>query len=86
MFLCNAFASGHVNVLLGSAFSLGVVPTLGWREQWFQAVEEELLADRKNVTWRAASDLLRAEYFRSVMLPLRTKGPTKPQKAFLSAV
>ena len=86
MFLRNAFASGHVNVLLGSAFSLGVVPTLGWHEQWFQAVEEELLADRKNVTWRAASDLLRAEYFRSVMLPLRTKGPTKPQKAFLSAV
>ena len=29
MFLRNAFASGHVNVLLGSAFSLGVVPTLG---------------------------------------------------------
>lgn len=38
-FLRKAFASAHINVLLGSAFSINAVPTLGKRESWFQAVD-----------------------------------------------
>ena len=34
-FLRKAFASAHINVLLGSAFSINAVPTLGERESWF---------------------------------------------------
>lgn len=85
-FLRNAFASGHINVLLGSAFSRDVVPTLGWREEWFQAVEGKMRDDVRAEVWKTASDLLRAEYFRSVMYPLRDASPTSSQKDFLGTV
>ena len=85
-FLRNALASGHINILLGSAFSIDVVPTLGYREFYFQAVEDQLLADLNNPNWITASDLLRAEYFRTVMLPLENSGPTEPQKEFLKTI
>lgn len=41
-FLRKVFANAHVNILIGSAFSLKVVPTLGHRESWFQEVDERL--------------------------------------------
>lgn len=85
-FLRNAMASGHINILLGSAFSIGVVPTLGWREQWFRAVEQKIHDNPRDDSWRVASNLLRAEYFRSVMLPLKHGRPTDEQRTFLKAL
>lgn len=85
-FLRNAFASGHIDVLLGSAFSRDVVPTLGEREEWFQAVESRIRDSAGTGAWKVASDLLRAEYFRSVMYPLRSADPTTSQKEFLGVV
>lgn len=41
-FLRKVFANAHVNILIESAFSLEVVPTLGHRESWFQEVDERL--------------------------------------------
>lgn len=85
-FLRNVFASGHINVLLGSAFSVGVVPTLGKRESWFQSLDEKLRGCPGDGVWGCARGLLRAEYFRSVMLPLRGVRPYASQLDFIAAV
>ena len=69
-FLRKAFASAHINVLLGSAFSINAVPTLGERESWFQAVDTLVRERPKDTVWGTARGLLRAEYFMAVMLPL----------------
>ena len=82
-FVRNVFANAHVNILLGSAFSSEVVPTLGHRESWFQRVDE-CLRDQPNFGWDIARSLLRLEYFLSVMLPLRSADSTMQQKGFLS--
>lgn len=78
-FLRNALSCGHINVLLGSGFSAGVVPTLEGRESWFRAVEEKKFESSSNDVWESALRLLKAEYFRSVMLPLETKAPASDQ-------
>ena len=83
-FARNVFANAHVNILLGSAFSSEVVPTLGHRESWFQEIDERLRVRSSSVKDIARS-LLHLEYFCSVMLPLRGAKPTPRQKAFLSA-
>ena len=74
-FLRNALSCGHINVLL----SAGVVPTLEGRESWFRAVEEKKFESSSNDVWESALRLLKAEYFRSVMLPLETKAPASDQ-------
>lgn len=84
-FLRNALSCGHINVLLGSGFSAGVVPTLEGRESWFRAVEEKKL-ESSNDVWESALRLLKAEYFRSVMLPLETKAPTPDQASALRSL
>lgn len=85
-FLRNALSCGHINVLLGSGFSAGVVPTLEGRESWFRAVEEKKLESSTNDVWESALRLLKAEYFRSVMLPLETKVPTPDQASALRSL
>ena len=84
-FLRSALSCGHINVLLGSGFSAGVVPTLEGRESWFRAVEEKKL-ESSNDVWESALRLLKAEYFRSVMLPLETKAPTPDQSSALRSL
>lgn len=85
-FLRKAFASAHINVLLGSAFSINAVPTLGERESWFQAVDTLVREHPENTAWRTARGLLRAEYFKAVMLPLLGAEPDSSQLDFTSAV
>lgn len=86
-FLRKAFASAHINVLLGSAFSINVVPTLEGRESWFQAVDEHVrdCAEAEKGRWLTARALLRAEYFKSIMHPLRKADATDPQRAFVAS-
>lgn len=85
-FLRKVFASAHINVLLGSAFSIGVVPTLGERESWFQAVDTLLRDHLQDMAWWSARGLLRAEYFKAVMLPLLGVQPDLSQLGFASTV
>lgn len=85
-FLRKAFASAHINVLLGSAFSISSVPTLGKRESWFQAIDTRVREHPEDTTWRSARGLLRAEYFKAVMLPLHDASPHPLQLHFTSAV
>lgn len=68
--LRHALASAHINVLLGSAFSIESVPTLGHRESWFCGVEKKLQEEATGNEWKLAYALLKAEYFLSVMYPL----------------
>lgn len=85
-FLRKAFASAHINVLLGSAFSINAVPTLGERESWFRAVDTLVREHPKDTAWGTARGLLRAEYFKAVMLPLLGAEPDFSQLDFASAV
>ncbi len=85
-FLRKVFASAHINVLLGSAFSIGVAPTLGKRESWFQAVDTLMRDHPQDMAWRSARGLLRAEYFKAVMLPLLGVQPDLSQLGFASTV
>ena len=89
-FLRNILASAHLNMMLGSAFSIGVVPTLEMRESWFCAVESKISGCQDEAVWSDALRMLKAEYFRSVMLPLDGADPTDGQiaaiKAFLGLV
>lgn len=85
-FLRKAFASAHINVLLGSAFSINAVPTLGERESWFQAVDTLVREHPKDSVWGTARGLLRAEYFKAVMLPLLGAEPDSSQLDFASTV
>ena len=85
-FLRKAFASAHINVLLGSAFSINAVPTLGERESWFQAVDTLARERPKDTVWNTARGLLRAEYFKAVMLPLLGMKPDLSQLGFASTV
>jgi len=89
-FLRNILASAHLNMMLGSAFSIGVVPTLEMRESWFCAVESKISGCQDEPVWGDALRMLKAEYFRSVMLPLDGEDPTDGQvaaiKAFLGLV
>lgn len=85
-FLRKAFASAHINVLLGSAFSINAVPTLGERESWFQAVDTLVREHPKDSVWGTARGLLRAEYFKDVMLPLLDAEPDFSQLDFASTV
>lgn len=85
-FLRKAFASAHINVLLGSAFSINAVPTLGERESWFQAVDTLARERPKDTVWNTARGLLRAEYFKAVMLPLLGMQPDLSQLGFASTV
>ena len=84
-YLRNAFASAHINVLLGSAFSIDTVPTLGNRESWFQAVDEHLRDCSKDDSagWLDARALLRIEYFASIMEPLRGARATPYQMEYI---
>lgn len=86
-FLRKVFASAHINVLLGSGFSGSVVPVLQGRESWFQAVDEHMrdCSGNERETWLSARALLRAEYFKSIMYPLREAHATEPQKAFVAS-
>lgn len=77
--LRNALASAHVNVLLGSAFSIETVPTLGHRESWFCAVERKLREESADGAWTTALALLKGEYFLSIMQPLHGARPTEGQ-------
>ena len=85
-FLRKAFASAHINVLLGSAFSINAVPTLGERESWFQAVDTLARERPKDTVWNTARGLLRAEYFKAVMLPLLGMQPDLSQLGFASTM
>lgn len=87
-FLRKAFASAHLNVLLGSAFSVDVVPTLAQRESWFQKVDEQVrdCSEGERDGWLVTRALLRVEYFHSIMDPLRVADPTDFQLAFVDAV
>ena len=85
-FLRKAFASAHINVLLGSAFSINAVPTLGERESWFRAVDTLVREHPKDTVWNTARGLLRAEYFMAVMLPLLSAEPDYSQLDFASTV
>lgn len=85
-FLRRVFASAHINMLLGSGFSAGVVPTLGHRESWFQFFDAQLRDNPTDTAWKTARGLLRAEYFKSIMLPLEGKQPDPMQIAFISSV
>ena len=86
-FLRKVFASAHINVLLGSGFSGSVVPVLQGRESWFQAVDEHMrdCPGNERGMWLSARALLRAEYFKSIMHPLREAHATEPQKAFVAS-
>lgn len=86
-FLRKVFASAHINVLLGSGFSGSVVPVLQGRESWFQTVDEHIrdCPVNERETWLSARALLRAEYFKSIMHPLRKADATEPQKAFVAS-
>lgn len=86
-FLRKAFASAHINVLLGSGFSGSVVPVLQGRESWFQTVDEYIrdCPGNEREMWLSARALLRAEYFKSIMHPLRETDATEPQKAFIAS-
>lgn len=86
-FLRKAFASAHINVLLGSGFSGSVVPVLQGREPWFQTVDERIrdCPENEKETWLSARALLRAEYFKSIMHPLREVDATELQKAFVAS-
>lgn len=84
-FLRKVFASAHINMLLGSGFSVGVVPTLGHRESWFQSFDALMRENPTDAILKTARGLLRAEYFKSVMLPLEGKQPDPLQVAFISA-
>lgn len=86
-FLRKVFASAHVNVLLGSGFSVSVVPVLQGRESWFQAVDERMrdCSENKKDMWLTARALLRAEYFKSIMHPLRKTDATDPQRMFVAS-
>ena len=86
-FLRKAFASAHINVLLGSGFSGSVVPVLQGRESWFQTVDERIrdCPGNEREMWLSARALLRAEYFKSIMHPLREADATKLQKAFVAS-
>lgn len=77
--LRHALASAHINVLLGSAYSIERVPTLGHRESWFCGVEKKLQEEATNNEWKWAYALLKAEYFLSVMYPLVGVGPSDNQ-------
>ncbi len=85
-FLRKVFSSAHINVLLGSAFSIGLVPTLGERESWFQAVDTLMRDHPQDMAWRSARGLLRAEFFKAVMLPLLGVRPDLSQLGFASTV
>lgn len=85
-FLRKAFASAHINVLLGSAFSINAVPTLGERESWFQAVDTLARERPEDTVWNTARGLLRAEYFKAVMLPLLGMQPDLSQLGFASTM
>lgn len=84
-FLRNVLASAHLNLMLGSAFSIDVVPTLEMRESWFCSVESEISSNRNVAVWRDALRMLKAEYFRSVMLPLDGADPTDSQITAINA-
>lgn len=86
-FLRKVFASAHINVLLGSGFSGSVVPVLQGRESWFQAVDEHMrdCPGNERGMWLSARALLRAEFFKSIMHPLREAHATEPQKAFVAS-
>lgn len=84
--LRNILASAHLNVLLGSAFSIEVVPTLENRESWFCAVESKIAGNQDETVWSDVLRILKAEYFRSVMLPLDGAGPTNGQIAAINAL
>lgn len=86
-FLRKAFASAHINVLLGSGFSGSVVPVLQGREPWFQTVDERIrdCPENEKETWLSARAFLRAEYFKSIMHPLREVDATELQKAFVAS-
>ena len=86
-FLRKVFASAHINVLLGSGFSGGVVPVLQGRESWFQAVDEHIrdCPGNEREMWLSARALLRAEYFKSIMHPLCEVDATELQKAFVAS-
>lgn len=84
-FLRNILASAHLNIMLGSAFSIEVVPTLGKRESWLCAVELKIADNQNETVWSDALRLLKAEYFCSVMLPLNGASPTDGQVAAINA-
>lgn len=86
-FLRKAFASAHINVLLGSGFSGSVVPVLQGRESWFQTVDEHIrdCPGNEREMWLSARVLLRAEYFKSIMYPLCEADATELQKAFVAS-
>lgn len=77
-FLRKVFASAHVNALLGSGFSGSMVPVLQGRESWFQTVDERMrdCSENKKDTWLTVRSLLRAEYFKTIMHPLREADAT----------
>ena len=63
------------------------MPTLEGRESWFQAVDEHVrdCAEAEKGRWLTARALLRAEYFKSIMYPLRKADATDPQRAFVAS-
>ena len=78
--LSNALASGHLNFIIGSGFSFGLIPTLLGRESWFTAVEH---GKGQSST---EEKLLQAEYCSKVILPAASAEPAEGQVAFLQAV
>lgn len=84
-YLRNAFSSGHLNFLLGSAFSIETVPTLGNREAWFCEARSMTSQYPEDSDWQLAEQLLKAEYFASVMLPLLDAQPTGSQIRLIEA-
>lgn len=86
--LRNTFASAHINLLIGSGFSLDVVPTLEKREAWFTAIDSTFNNPNGNFgdDNLYARRLLKAEYFHSVMEPLDTAEPTRGQINAISSI
>lgn len=73
-FLRNAFASSHINFLLGAGFCCGLLPTLACREEWIaQACAN---GERKHEA------LLQYEFFRNVVCPMEGLHPNEEMVEF----
>ena len=78
--LSNALASGHLNFLLGSGFSVPLIPVLSKREDWFTASLKEYGQSS------SVLQLLQAEYYVNVLIAAASAEPGDGQLAFIDAV
>ena len=82
--LRDALSSSHINVLLGAGFCADLLPTLGNREQWLGWSHKHDWRDSALV--KSAEALLQLEYFKNVLLPMRSIAPTPEILDFCSHI